>query len=290
VIEETRDAALLAGFFCTDPGLYAYQLGDLDPFFFPATRWWITRPDDVRRGDATTDRVTADDVTSALLLYTAFETPVIQALTDNDDQGDLWRTLLPTLPDRAHVHYLKRHEPILRERYQLRPLGAHQKMRWNRPAASARVGRASDIPVRVLTDDDRRQIQELYRAAYPAAYFDERTLGLGRVTGAFAGSRLVAIAACHVYSRQYSVAAIGAVATHPDFRRQGYCSAVTNALVHLLAGDVETIALNVHCDNAAAIRIYESLGFHRHHRYEEALLSCGPFCSESAPMADLLGH
>jgi predicted GNAT family acetyltransferase len=126
--------------------------------------------------------------------------------------------------------------------------------------------------VRVLTGDDRQQIQELYRAAYPGAYFDERTLRLGRVAGAFADSRLVAIAACHVYSRQYSVAAIGAVATHPDYRRRGYCAAVTEGLVELLARDVETIALNVHCDNAAAIRIYERLGFNRHQPYEEALV------------------
>jgi ribosomal protein S18 acetylase RimI-like enzyme len=257
VILETQDTDLLAGFFCTDPGLYSYQLGDLDPFFFPATRWWITRP---------------DEVTSALLLYSAFETPVIQAITDNDDQGHLWQALLPVLPDRAHVHYLQRHESILQERYRLYPLGPHQKMQWNRAAAASRGRHAADIPVRVLTDDDRHQIQELYRAASPGAYFDERTLRLERVTGAFAGSKLVAIAGCHVYSRQYSVAVIGAVATHPDYRRRGYCSVVTDALVKLLAGDVETIALNVHCDNTAAIRIYERLGFRRHHPYEEALI------------------
>ncbi len=257
VIEEARDSEILAGFFCTDPGLYAYQLGDLDPFFFPATRWWITR-----RGE----------VTSALLLYTAFETPVIQAITDNDDQGLLWKNLLPTLPDRAHIHYLRRHEPILRERYGLRSLGTHQKLRWNRPATSMRASTAADIPVRVLTENDRQQIQELYRAGYPGAYFDERTLRLERVVGAFADSRLVAIAACHVYSRQYSVAVIGAVATHSDHRRRGYCSAVTAALVKLLAVDVETIALNVHAENEAAIRIYEKLGFERRQSYEEALI------------------
>jgi ribosomal protein S18 acetylase RimI-like enzyme len=266
VIQETRDAELLARFFSTDPALYAYQLGDLDPFFFTATRWWITRQDELKKGDLSTDGVTA-----SLLLYTAFDTPVIQALTDNDEQGELWRALVPSLPDRAHVHFLPRHEPILRERYRLRSFGTHQKMRWIRPANFARIG-PSDIPVRVLTDADRPQIQDLYRAAYPGTYFDERTLGLERVTGAFVGSRLVAIAACHVYSRQYSVAAIGAVATHPDYRKRGYCSAVTAALVNLLADDVQTIALNVHHDNAAAIRIYERLGFHRQQTYEEALI------------------
>jgi ribosomal protein S18 acetylase RimI-like enzyme len=257
VIEEARDSEILAGFFSTDPGLYTYQLGDLDPFFFPATRWWITR-----RGE----------VTSALLLYTAFETPVIQAITDNDDQGLLWQELLPTLPERAHIHYLRRHEPILRERYRVRSLGTHQKMRWNRTAASASASGEADRGVRVLTEDDQQQIQDLYRAAYAGAYFDERTLRLKRVVGAFADSRLVAIAACHVYSQQYSVAAIGAVATHPDYRRRGYCSAVTVALVNLLAGDVETIALNVHADNEAAIRIYERLSFERRQPYEEALI------------------
>jgi GNAT superfamily N-acetyltransferase len=257
VIEETRDTDLLSAFFRTDPVLYAYQLGDLDPFFFPATRWWITR---------------RDEVTSTLLLYTAFETPVIQAVTDNDDQGRIWVKLLPELPDRAHVHYCRRHESILRRRYQVRCLGAHQRMQWNRHFGSSRVERAIDGRVRVLTDHDRHRIRELYQAAYPGAYFDERTLGIERTTGAFAGEQLVAIAACHVYSPQYSVVAIGAVATHPDYRGRGYCTAVTKALVNLLADDVETIVLNVSCENATAIGIYERLGFQRRQVYEEAMI------------------
>jgi predicted GNAT family acetyltransferase len=260
VVEETRDTDLLAAFFCADPALYVYQLGDLDPFFFPATRWWITR---------------RDQVTSALLLYSAFETAIIQAITDNEDQGRLWEALLPELPDRAHALYLGRHESIIGQRYHVRHLGAHQRMQWNRHAASAGVDRGVGIPVRVLTNDDRREIREFQDAASPDARFDERTLILGRATGAFAGKQLVAIATCHVYSRQYSVAAIGAVATHPDYRGRGYGTAVTKALVDLLADDVETIGLNVHCDNATAIRIYERLGFQRRHNYEEAQITVG---------------
>ena len=257
MIEETRDRAVLAEFFGADPALYIYQLGDLDPFFFPATRWWIARP---------------VGVTAALLLYSAFETPVIQAVTDNDDQGRIWESLLWKLPDRAHVHYLRRHESIIRQRYRLQHLGAHQRMIWNRQAASGAVDRPAGVELRVLTDDDRPQIRELYAAAYPDAYFDERTLGLRRVIGAFAGKELVAIAACHVYSPRYSVAAIGAVATRPDYRSRGSGTAVTGALIDLLADDVATIGLNVQCENTTAIGVYERLGFQRTHDYEEAII------------------
>ena len=152
MIEETRDTDLLSAFFRTDPALYAYQLGDLDPLFFPATRWWITR---------------RDKVTSSLLLYTAFETAVIQAITDNDDQGLIWDTLLPELPDRAHVHYLRRHESIIRQRYHVRHLGAHQRMQWNRRATSPGAEHAINGQVRVLTDDDRHQIRESVSRGLP---------------------------------------------------------------------------------------------------------------------------
>ena len=257
MVEETRDTELLSGFFNADPALYVYLLGDLDPFFFQATQWWVTR---------------RDVVTSSLLLYTAFDTAVVVGLADNDDQGRLWETLLPDLPVRAHAHYRQQHEPILRRRYRVQNLGTHQRMQWNRETATLDCAPPGGGEVRVLSEADRERIAALYRAAYPGAFFDERTLGIGRTIGVFAGDELAAIAACHVYSRQYSVAAIGAVATHPEYRGRGFCTAATRALIELLADDVETIALNVHCENKSAIRIYERLGFERRHYYEEAII------------------
>ena len=47
-------------------------------------------------------------------------------------------------------------------------------------------------------------------------------------------------------------------------------SGVTAAVLHELAG-IATIGLNVRADNAAAIRVYESLGFARHCDFREAL-------------------
>ena len=45
---------------------------------------------------------------------------------------------------------------------------------------------------------------------------------------------------------------------------------VTAAVIDELR-DVETIGLNVREDNAAAIRVYESLGFRKHCDFREAL-------------------
>jgi ribosomal protein S18 acetylase RimI-like enzyme len=258
VIEETRDIALLASFFRTDPARYAYQLGDLDPLFFPASRWWITQH---------------GPPTSCLLLYTGFETAVIQAITDNDDQGLLWESLLPRLPDRALVHYLARHESIIQKRYQVHREGTHQRMQWNGSLANPDRPGISHHRVRILNEGDRHQIRGLYQAAYPVAHFDERTLQRGRTTGAFVEDQLVAIATCHVYSPCFSLAAIGAVATHPAYRGQGFCTAVMTEILRLLSMDVATIVLNVHCQNTTAISVYERLGFEHRYFYEEAALA-----------------
>lgn len=237
VIHETRDVAALAACFRRDPVLYAYCLGDLDPFFFPKTRWWV-----------------AGDFEAALLLYSAFETPVVQGFDDG-----LWDI---DLPPRAHVHCRRRHLEVLARRYRIEPLGTHLKMEFRGPAPDAEAS--------PLGPEDLPAIRALHEAAYPGAYLDARTLDLGMARGVFEDGALVAFAGCHVYSREYGVAAIGAVATHPAFRGRGLAGRVTGALVGALG--VPTVTLNVHAGNAAAIRVYERLGFVARHEYEEATI------------------
>lgn len=256
----TSDKKLLASFFERDPALYAYQLGDLDPFFFANTNWWIiAKP--------------AGEIQAATLLYRAFDTPVIQALTDNDAQGELWRRLLKKLPPRAHTHYRLRHKTIISEHYQIQEIGTHYKMRWD-DNHSAHQSRDIDMTkVVTLSPVDRGRVRALHQRAYPDSYFDTRLLETGYCVGIYADDRLVSVAACHVLSKRYGVAALGAITTDDKYRGRGYGSAVTLALVKKLAPEIECICLNVHSGNAGAMRIYERLGFVRCHEYEEGILT-----------------
>jgi predicted GNAT family acetyltransferase len=83
------------------------------------------------------------------------------------------------------------------------------------------------------------------------------------------GGRLVSIAGVHAYSERYGVAAVGNVATHPAYRKQGLGRAATAALCQFLNGRVEHIGLNVKSTNEAAVRCYESLGFEKVASYGE---------------------
>ncbi|HSG98522.1 MAG TPA: GNAT family N-acetyltransferase [candidate division Zixibacteria bacterium] len=254
---ETRDRTRLAEFFRSDPILYAYKLGDLDPFFFDNTRWWIAERDGA--------------IAAAALLYTAFATPVIQALTDNQAQAGLWRELADTLPDGAHTHYRATHQEAIHERWRIDPIGLMHKMRWTgKPRASAAA--PDTAAVKTLTPEDNAAIQRLQARAYPGSYFDRRLLEPGLCVGVFDGQRLLSFGACHVFSLEYRIAALGAIMTDPDFRGRGLAAAITQSLLERMRAAGVNVTLNVHSENSAAIHLYEKLGFVKHCEYREATL------------------
>ena len=88
--------------------------------------------------------------------------------------------------------------------------------------------------------------------------------------GVFQGEDLIAVAGTHLVSRDEGAAAIGNVYVRRDRRGNGLSRIVTAGVLNDLRG-IETIGLNVRRDNAAAIRVYESLGFVLHCDFCEAL-------------------
>jgi RimJ/RimL family protein N-acetyltransferase len=113
-----------------------------------------------------------------------------------------------------------------------------------------------------LDPSDQPALARLYEAREHVGYFTADMLTSGVYYGVRQAGRLVAAAGTHVVAPQSRLAAIGNVFTEPAARGRGYGSATTAAVARaLLDQDCTRVVLNVSASNAAAIRVYERLGF-----------------------------
>ncbi len=109
-----------------------------------------------------------------------------------------------------------------------------------------------------LGDDDVEEMLALTALAEPGPFFQETHL-LGTYLGVRENGRLVAMAGERL--RTDNVAEISAVSTHPDVRRRGLGGLLTMAMVDVIRERGQLAMLHVAKTNAAAIPLYEKLGF-----------------------------
>jgi ribosomal protein S18 acetylase RimI-like enzyme len=122
--------------------------------------------------------------------------------------------------------------------------------------------------------EDRGDIQKLYASGDGGGIaFAPFQLQTGFFRGIRHDGELVAVAGVHVASRNESVAAVGNIFTHPDYRGRGFAQTVTSAVVIAVEeAGIQTIGLNVETTNTAALRAYERVGFSTHFRYFEGIV------------------
>ena len=91
-VVELRDRDALARFFRERPAVHAYELGDLDDFFWPHTRWLGWMPD--------------GRVEQVALLYDEPDPPVLLAFAEEPAGGmaALLRSLAGELPHAVYAH------------------------------------------------------------------------------------------------------------------------------------------------------------------------------------------
>jgi len=236
-----HDRAELEGLLRDDPALHAYELGDLDDFFWPLTTWY-------RHGR------------SVAMIYYGTGLPILLAL-DRPDRADGMAELVDglafLLPQRFYAHVSVGVEGVLGKHFRLEPGGLHHKMALtDRTRLDGFEGEGD-----VLTDADLSDLIGLYRCAYPSNAFDPRLLQTGHYVGVRRRGRLVAVAGVHVWSPAQRVATLGNVTTHPELRGRGLGTAVVVTVCRRLLPTVDVIALNVKADNASAIALYSRLGF-----------------------------
>ncbi|MFG1780160.1 GNAT family N-acetyltransferase [Micromonospora sp. NPDC049051] len=251
-VRAEHDRAVLAALLGRDPVLHAYQLGDLDDFFWPYTCWF-------RQGE------------EVALLYHGAETPTLLAFaapSRADRLAALLRQLAPVLPARLWAHLSPGVESALAPAFRMDAAGPHHRMALTDPARLAAVDPAGTV----LDAGDLPTLRRLYDVAYPGNWFDPRMLDTGQYVGLRLGGELVAVAGVHVFSPAYRVAALGNVTTHPGWRGRGLAAAVVATLCRRLREHVTHVTLNVKADNAAAVRLYGRLGFTRVADYGEYAL------------------
>ncbi|HEV2088121.1 MAG TPA: GNAT family N-acetyltransferase [Cryptosporangiaceae bacterium] len=239
-----HDRDEIAGLFAADPALHVYELGDLDDLPWPHTVWFA---------DA--------DRQAVALLYVGNPLPILVGIV-RPDRAEALRALitelLPSLPRRFYAHLTGGVPEALGSAYLAEDHGVHRKMALTYPAAMAGVDTSE---VQLLGPQDLDDLRALYAVSYPGGWFDPRMLDVGPYVGIRRGALLCTVAGVHTFAPAWGVAALGNIATHPDYRGQDLATTAVAALCQRLLATVEHIGLNVHADNVPALACYRRLGF-----------------------------
>ena len=240
-----HDKSRIEAFLRKNVYLHIYSIGDLDDFFWPDTAWYGWEK--------------GGEIQAVALLYTASPDPTLLALSEREDiMWELVRSIFHILPGRFYAHLSPSVAEVFRQQCQIKSFGKHYKMGLKNTSLLHDVDCSRVIR---LMENDLEDMLGLYEEGYPGNWFNTRMLQTKQYFGIRIENRLVSVAGIHVYSEKYKVAALGNIVTHPDYRGKGFGKAVTAGLCQSLSEHVDNIGLNVKADNAAAITLYEKLGF-----------------------------
>ena len=240
-----HDKSRIEAFLRKNVYLHIYSIGDLDDFFWPDTVWYGWE----ERGE----------IQAVALIYTGSVDPTLLALSE--EQNVMWelvQSIFRVLPECFEAHLSPAVAEFVERQYQIKSSGKHYKMGLKDKSLLHDVDCSQVVR---LTENDLEDMFGLYEESYPGNWFDSRMLQTKQYFGFRLKNRLLSVAGVHVYSEKYKVAALGNIVTHPDYRGKDFGKAVTAKLCQSLSEHVDSIGLNVKADNAAAIALYEKLGF-----------------------------
>ena len=253
-VKTIRDKSTIHKFLSENPGLYLYLIGDLDDFFWPDTTWFAV--------------IQNKSIKSIALLYSGV-IPTFLLFHEGDPvyPSFLIRSIKNELPGEFNVHLSPGLVNLFGKKNIIKNYGHNLKMVLTKKPAPV-----TDKNIRRLGLSDLEKMKLFYNVSYPGNWFDSRMVETGKYFGYFIDENLAGISGIHVWSKEYRVAALGNIATHPDFRGKRIAFKLTAALCEDLSNDADTIGLNVSSGNIPAIRCYENVGFEIHSSYDECLI------------------
>jgi ribosomal protein S18 acetylase RimI-like enzyme len=230
-----------------------YALGDLSPGFVEHCEWFAL----------------PEEPPALVLLYHRFDPPVLFTLGLPDRLSRLMQEIdtpvvyLHVRPDAlaAMLPYYRSAQPRAMWRMVVDPR-TFRAVAWDEATPLS----VADIAAITALYADGRQ-----RGDGPD-FFDPSMVERGIFWGLWEGEELVAVAGTHLVAPLSSVCAIGNVYTRHDRRRLGFAARATSAVVsEAFRRNLQTVVLNVNQKNAAAIRVYERLGFRCYCDFVEGL-------------------
>lgn len=260
-IQVLHNKATIYDFLKLEAEHHIFSIGDLDDFFWPKTIWYSLTE--------------AETIRSIALVYIGMETPTLLLFANGDAtySKHLLNGLKSILPQKFNAHLSPGLIDVFGSENVLKHYGFSHKM-----VLRTVIDMPGDKNLRRLTLEDIPAVETLLSVAYPQHWFDPRMILTGKYFGYFDQEQLVGVAGVHVYSEKYRVAALGNIATHPDFRGQRIASKVTSALCHDLKKSIDMIGLNVRDENRSAIKCYLNLGFETIGSYDECLIRNEGIC------------
>ena len=260
----------LADLFLPDREAHVYALADLDEPVWSSSTWWIHDQAAVGLVGLPGADGTASGPTVVYAVSTA-DAPGSLALAAELAAGRLSRPLPDTLatgPLAIAAAMESAGRSILWHR-------TYHRYHLSDPSAVPAPTDLASEPVLPLGPQHADELAKLYAVDPGAAFFLPQMLADQTFVGIRRGGQLVPAAGTHVLSDTYSVAAIGAVFTHPDHRGAGLGAAVTAGVIARLEQrrhPIEVIGLNCADRNESAKRIYLAMGFRPTLGYEECEL------------------
>ena len=254
-VQILHNKSKILGFFNSNRELQIYSIGDLDDFFWQKTIWYALIENDV--------------IYSIALLYTGVGIPTLLLFYDKEKEYSyqLLKNIRTLLPNKFYAHLSLGLVELFGKQNLLQYYGLSYKM-----ALKNNSNEIDDKNIRRLDPKDLKEIKEFYSVAYPDNWFDERMLETNKYLGYYDADNLVGVSGIHIYSADYKVAALGNIATHPDYRGQQIAYKLTTKLCNDLMKSVDAIGLNVKVNNENAIKCYKRIGFEVIGTYDECFI------------------
>lgn len=251
----STDKTRLQRHFEKDRVKFCYHLGDLDDFYFKYCQWAVDYADRAR-------------IEECVLIYSGGEIPGVLAFGMSERFENLLKEILFLLPQNFFGHYTAEYQDILLKMYDEKPLGIFYRFKFDKIIKPNVKSNSFKITRLDISHED--VLKKLYQTAYPQSYFTPRMLEANKYLGYFDNDKLVGVSGVHVDSSEYSIAVLGNIAIHPEYRNRGLATVLTTSLVEELVNEGKLVCLNVRSDNKEAIAVYTKLGFVKVFEYRES--------------------